>query len=44
MNMKLIARTPGSDKIQKKLLFLANLLRPGVQQNPLHPFGGVNTR
>jgi hypothetical protein len=20
------------------------LLLPGVQQNPLHPFGGVNTR
>jgi hypothetical protein len=23
---------------------IQNLLLPGVQQNPLHPFGGVNTR
>jgi hypothetical protein len=23
---------------------IQSLLLPGVQQNPLHPFGGVNTR
>ena len=28
----------------RDVLLFQYLLLPGVQQNPLHPFGGVNTR
>jgi hypothetical protein len=28
----------------RRLLFIQSLLLPGVQQNPLHPFGGANIR
>jgi hypothetical protein len=33
-----------SKAVFRRLLVAQGLLLPGMQQNPLHPFGGVNTR
>jgi len=31
-------------RISEALRTASLMLQPGAQQNPLHPFGGVNTR